>query len=444
MSDYQPPQDILEVLGKIEFEEALEPNDPRRVDTREARSSQKTLNRLARKLGLDLETARFRPVSQKHVLFFGHVGAGKTTELKFYAARLNETGFILPVEVDVPGVLDRNNLQYADLLMAMANALLNALEQQKITLPSKDIKELHSWFEEKIVTRQEVQEFAAEIQGTMEAGVTVPLLAKVLAKFSTAFKANATYKEELRRVIRNNFTQLADTFNQLIRGAEAALARKRQKEVVRVLFVVDGTDKLREEDRKRLFVQDTQLLLAVHALAIYTAPIALKYEGGLVGQLDADLVLPMVTLQDKNGKRCEAGWRAMREIVLKRADRSLFETEADIEQLVENSGGHPRELLRLLQLCCEFAERRIDAAVVKQAITQLAGEYRRLLEPDDYESLARIDRAPMDVGNDEKIRRLLYCLALLEYNDGTWRRSHPVIRSLKGYQDALAALPAEP
>ncbi|MGB8842600.1 MAG: hypothetical protein WCC64_16185 [Aliidongia sp.] len=443
MPDYQPPQDILEVLGKIEFEEALEPDDPRRVDTRDARDSRKTLNRLARKLGLDLETTRFLPASQKHVLFFGHVGAGKTTELKFYAATLNKTGFILPVEVDVPGVLDRNNLQYADLLMAMANALLEALKKQKISLPSKDIKALHDWFAEKIVTRAEVQEFAAEIKSTMEAGVSVPMLAKLLTSFSTAFKANATYKDELRRVIHNTFTQLADAFNQLIRGAEAALAKKRQKDPVRVLFIVDGTDKLREEDRRRLFVQDTQLLLAVHALAIYTAPIALKYEGGLVGQLD-DLVLPMVKLQDKDGKRCDAGWRAMREILLKRADRSLFETEADIDRLVEQSGGHPRELLRLLQLCCEFAERGIDAGVVSQAIAQLASEYRRLLEPDDYERLAWIDRTPMDDGNDEKIRHLLYCLALLEYNDGTWRRSHPVIRSLEGYRLALAALPAEP
>jgi hypothetical protein len=120
----------------------------------------------------------------------------------------------------------------------------------------------------------------------------------------------------------------------------------------------------------------------------------------------------------------------------------LFDTDADIEQLVEKSGGHPRELLRLLQLCCEFADARIDAGVVKQAIAQLASEYRRLLEPDDYARLVQIDRAPLDVGNDEKIRRLLYCLALLEYNDGTWRRSHPVIRTLEGYRRAAAAAPA--
>ena len=444
MPDYQPPRDILEVLRHIEFEEALEPNDPRRVDTREARGSQKTLDRLARKLGFLMESGRFLPLTQKHILFFGHVGTGKTTELKFYAARLKNTGHFLPVEVDVPGVLDRNNLQYADLLMAMAQALLATLEREGISLPNDGVKELETWFEEKVATREELNEFTSEVRAGGGVEVGVPLLAKLFTKFSSSFKANATYKEELRRIIRNTFTQLAGAFNRLIRSAEQALAKKkRSKSPVRVLFVVDGTDKLRGEDRRRLFVVDTELLLAVTALAIYTAPIALKYEDAMGGRLDADLVLPMVKLQDGHGARCDAGWSAMREILLKRADRSLFGTEQDIERLIENSGGHPREMLRLLQLCCEFADARIDADVVRQAVAQLASEYRRLLEPDDYTRLVEIDRNPLDVGNDEGIRRLLYCLALLEYNDGTWRRSHPVIRTLEGYQRAAAALPTE-
>jgi hypothetical protein len=443
MPDYQPPSDILEVLQQIEFEEALEPHDPRRVDTREARGSHRTLDRLGRKFGLSIERKLFRPTSQKHVLFFGHVGAGKTTELKFYAERLRNTGFLLPVEVDVPGVLDRNNLQYADLLMAMAHALLETLKREKISLPRSAISDLEKWFEEKVEKREDVQEFTAEIKsgGQVEAGI--PLLAKLFTSFSAAFKSNATYKEELRRVIRNTFTQLAEAFNHVIRGAEDALAKSWRQDAVRVLFTVDGTDKLREEDRRRLFVEDAELLLAVNALAVYTAPIALKYEGGLVGRLDADLVLPMVKLQDANGNRCEAGWRAMHDILLKRADRSLFDTNQDIERLIEMSGGHPRELLRLLQLCCEVADVRIDADVVNQAIAQLASEYRRLLEPDDYPRLVQIDRNPQDVGNDEKVRHLLYCLALLEYNDGSWRRSHPVIRTLEGYRRAEAAPQAE-
>ena len=362
--------------------------------------------------------------------------------MKAYAAHLKDSGHFLPVEVDVPGILDRNNLQYADLLMAMAHALLETLTREGIALRRDGVKELETWFAEKVATRQELEEFASEVKAGGELTAGVPLLAKLFAKFSLAFKANVTYKEELRRVIRNTFTQLADAFNRLILSAEDSVKKKR-KSPVRVLFVIDGTDKLRSEDRRRLFAEDTELLLTVNTLAIYTAPIALKYEDALVGRLDADLVLPMVKLQDAQGKRCEPGWRAMREILLKRADRSLFDGEQEIERLIESSGGHPRELLRLLQLCCEFAEARIDAGVVERSVAQLASEYRRLLQPDDYTHLVQIDRNPLDVGNDESIRRLLYCLALLEYNDGTWRRSHPVIRTLEGYRRAVAAVATE-
>ncbi len=243
MPDYQPPRDILEVLQKIEFEEALEPNDPRRVDTREARGSQKTLDRLARKLGFLIESGRFLPLTQKHILFFGHVGTGKTTELKFYAAHLKRTGHFLPVEVDVPGVLDRNNLQYADLLMAMAHALLETLKREGISLPKDGVQELETWFEEKVATREELNEFTSEVRAGGGVEVGVPLLAKLFTKFSSSFKANATYKEELRKIIRNTFTQLAEAFDRLIRSAEQALASMiMNKSPVLVLFVVAGAD----------------------------------------------------------------------------------------------------------------------------------------------------------------------------------------------------------
>jgi hypothetical protein len=39
---------------------------------------------------------------------------------------------------------------------------------------------------------------------------------------------------------------------------------------------------------------------------------------------------------------------------------------------------------------------------------------------------------------------LLHRLALMQYNDGTWRRSHPVVRTLEGYRMARAGLGAAP
>lgn len=438
---YQPPRHPGEVLQKLDVEEALAPDDPRYVNTRTARGSEQTFKRFAKKFGLSPNDSRvFRP-TQRHVLFFGHIGSGKTTELRRYVNDLSEPGRFFAVEVDINILLDRHNLQYADVLMAMARALLERLRDEEVALPADALRELESWFADKVLTQEETREFALGIETGVAAKGGVPYLLELLGRFTAAFKNNHTYKESLRRVIRNTFGDLAAAFNRLLREAEATLTSANK--ALRVLFLIDGTDKLRGEDTRRFFVDDVEQMLAITVLAVYTAPINLKYESHLAGKLDADLVLPMIKLYEKDGARCEAGWSAMRGILLLRADRSLFAGDADIDRLVEHSGGHPRELLRLLRLCCEFAEDdALDMATVELAIKQLASEYRRFLEPDDYALLARIDNDEIHAGNDERTRRLLYNLALLEYNDASWRRSHPVVRTLEGYQRARAALSA--
>jgi len=91
-----------------------------------------------------------------------------------------------------------------------------------------------------------------------------------------------------------------------------------------------------------------------------------------------------------------------------------------------------------LKLCCEMADETIDTAVVQRAIEKLASDYRYFLKPADYTLLKAIDTNPAHGGNDEQAQELLHRLALLQYNDGTWRRSHPVVRTLEGYSLAMA------
>ena len=429
--DYQPPSHLLEVLQKIEYEEALSDQDPRYVDSQEARGSEKTFTRLARKFGWDPASNAFFALYEKHILFFGHIGIGKTTELRRYALQLNGSRRFYVVEVDVLAKLDRNNLQYTEVLMAMAETLLERLHGDGFVLGAEALEPLQRWFGNVVETQTTTKELSAELKTVAEGGGGIPGLIKLLATFTAAFKTGSSQKSEWRREIRNDFTSLALAFNTLIRLAEAQLARKGRAE--QLLFLIDGTDKMRGEDTQQFFVQDAEQLLAIKTLVIYTAPLHLKYDGRLGGKLDADIVLPMMKLYERDGGRFEAGWRTMRRLLLLRADRCLFASDAEVDRLVEFSGGHPRELLRLLKLCCELAEDRIDASVVQTAIEKLAADYRYFLNPADYALLKTIDSNPVDGGNDEQAQELLHRLALLQYNDGTWRRSHPVVRTLEGY-----------
>lgn len=437
---YAPPKTILAVLRTIEYEEALGPTDSRRVDTTAARGGDRIYLRFCRKFGL--ADPDFYPASKRHVLFFGHVGVGKSTELKRYAADVAQSRHLVPVEVDVPSVLDRNNLQYSDALMAMAEALLRKAEELKVAPPAKAMEPIRKWFDDCIVEDVKLRELQGSVETEAKATQSIPFLANFAAKITASLRTNSQHKETLRKTIRETFGALAQAFNTLVAGVEDALTRSREVDV-RVLFVLDGTDKLNGDDTARFFVQDANQLLQIQALVVYTAPISMKYEGNLAQDLDCDLVLPMIKLTDPDNQPLPVGWDCLREILLRRADASLFAQDADRERLIEMSGGHPRELLKLLKLACEYAEGdKIDATAVEKAERKLAAEYRYLLQPADYELLARIDRDPSDTGNDDRCAWLLMRLALLAYNDGSWRRPHPVVRLLEGFVRAQAVLAA--
>jgi hypothetical protein len=430
-----PPDDILEVLSGLEVEAALGRDDPRYVETSKARGSAETPARLAKKFGLLLPAGPFRPPSKKHVLFFGHTGSGKTTELRRYCKQLEGPDRYLVVEVSVHEVLDRNNFAYTDLLMALVLALCERLDERDVDVSGSAVAGLARWFDENVKTEESLNMFSATVASGVEGKAGIPLLANLFARFTTAFKTNVTYKNELRSVVRNTYSQFADAFNAFIRQAEESAGNRGVAK--RFLFVVDGTDKLRGEDSRRFFTEDHEQLLAIEAHIVYTSPLALKYEVIVVGGIDADLFLPLIKISEQDGTPFETGRAVMREMLLRRAAESLFETSETVEQIVSASGGHPRELLRLLKLSCEFAfGPQITATDADRAIGALAAEYRRFLEPADYAHLVAVDLNPIHTGNDECTRRLLYNLALLEYNDGAWRQSHPVIRRLEGYEDA--------
>ena len=209
---YAPPANILEVLQKLEYEEALPAGDPRFVETQEARGSQQTFLRLARKFGWDPASNAFFAPNDKHVLFFGHIGSGKTTELRRYAQKLNRSKRYYVVEVDVLAKLDRNNLQYTEALMAMAESLLERMVADGYALGEADLKPIRDWFATTVQTSTTSRELNAELKTGLQAGGGIPGLVKLFAGFTAAFKTGASQKNEWRQEIRNSFSTLSTAY----------------------------------------------------------------------------------------------------------------------------------------------------------------------------------------------------------------------------------------
>jgi hypothetical protein len=149
---YQPPTNILQVLQKIEYEEALPAGDERYVETQEARGSEKTFSPGAQ-VRLGPVSNAFLPADRKARLVlrpYRQRQDHRTAPLRRTPERFRR---YYVVEVDVLLKLDRNNLQYSEALMAMAETLLERLLGDGHALDDGDLQPVRDWFETAIKTR---------------------------------------------------------------------------------------------------------------------------------------------------------------------------------------------------------------------------------------------------------------------------------------------------
>ena len=435
---FQPPSDIWEVNQSLQLDEHLDGDrDPRWVDTERARGEY-SLRELCRALGVDRTQRRLTAPAHGYYLFCGHRGSGKSTELRRIARELHHRDFYYVVFADAAQELDVNNLRYQDVLLHVASRLMKQLVDDGIDVDAVHLDRLEEWFTERVTKSTKTRDFALEAKAGVGGSVGLPFLAKLFGHISTAFKTNTTYKEELRTTLRNYFSDFSDGFNHLIAVTEDTI--RGTGKGVRILFVIDGTDRLGGDDTQAFFDADVHQLQQVRAVFVYCAPVHMAYEGSNVGQNFSSIFqLPMIKLLDSDGSRNEEGHTAMGEMLYRRAAAELFDVGV-ADRLIERSGGHPRDLLRLLLNAFKHAEYdRFDDASAHQAVREMAADFRRILNPDDYRMLAMIDAGHQPTAGSERIRCLLYNLVLLEYNDYFWR-SHPVIRATQEYMAAQDSL----
>lgn len=104
------------------------------------------------------------------MLFSGHRGSGKTTELHQLRRELENQGFFV-VYLDIDNVLDMNDVEYQDVLLSITDKLYAEMEVQGWRLNEKLLRNLSDWFAEKIVVTEKVTAFDAELSSEAEGGL---------------------------------------------------------------------------------------------------------------------------------------------------------------------------------------------------------------------------------------------------------------------------------
>lgn len=440
MSDTEQRLSIWDAKNNLTYDQPLQPGDEKFVDLAPARG-EFNLQRLYTQLNVDTEGNLHKPPLKQYILFTGHRGCGKSTELLRIADHLHDPKRYYVVHLDCLETLDINNLKYSDVLLALAAALLKKMESEHgILMEQVHLTRLEDWYKDRVITHANLRNMEAELKAGIKTKTGLPWLVELFAELTNKISIGSTYRDELREVVRNNFTEFADSFNQLIRAAEDKIRAQGLGE--RILFTVDGTDRLDSDDSQRFFIDDIHQLTQIKSMFIYCAPIDLLHANNQLSASFGQIVrVPMLKVRNQANEAIGENYKVVRDMIHCRVPEYLFDNQTTLDYLICYSGGHPRDLLRLLNVAINNREGElIDQLAAERAVKELANDYRRLINSEDYTRLVAVDAAPdsPDDFTDDISNKMLYNLILLEYNDYFWK-SHPVITTLPGYKKAAQA-----
>lgn len=364
---------------------------------------------------------RSQPVK---LLFSGHRGSGKTTELNRLAETIKRQFFIVPINLSPLA----GTLTYQDILMGMVLSLYRRAAEKEAIIQSPVSAIQNAWEASADYFRQKMfgQLFPGTLPDISEVKVKLGVwVGEVEARYNLAISA----REQFARYIDTHLDELHDQINQIAGLVQTQVKRP-------PLFIVEGIDKADLSRARVIFRDYTNALTAFRAAAIYTFPIGLAYAtefSQIRIAFEKNFTLPNLNLTHRNGQSDPQGQANLREIVLKRLEKTRIEEDA-LSTIIQASGGLVTLLIRLVQNAAVKAisqgEQVITPRHALAAIVDERNDFVRLLRPQDYPVLAARHTDKV-LSADPTVQELLHSLALLEYaNADFWCDVNPVILPL--------------
>lgn len=359
------------------------------------------------------------------LLFTGHAGSGKSTELNQLCEDLGKEFFV--VKVSTSSIVQPTDLTAVDLVLIGAMALFRAATQEEVLkkAPAQHLGDLWTGLSEFV--RDQVfgkLPYRKPDEG-LEIGGKVSAL---VVEFESKYKTEAASREQIRERMKDRLSEVFARVQQLTDTIRTVTRRP-------VVLVFDDTDKPDRTRGRELFFDSATTLRSFSCSVIYTFNIALwydaefKYFRDLYGQR---ILLPNISLHQRNGERITAGWELMRAMMHRRM-HPMMATDDATDELIRASGGVVRTLIGLTQFAAVNAlgrgELRIEMRDVQRATVELRNDFIAALAQDDYRLLAERNQSKQ-LSNNSGIQGLLQSLALLQYEDEAgeaWCDVHPLV-----------------
>ncbi|MBD1890513.1 P-loop NTPase fold protein [Coleofasciculus sp. FACHB-SPT9] len=404
----------------------------------------------------------FSPDAPTCVLFTGHIGCGKSTELMRLKTELEHEGFQV-VYFESSEDLEMTDVDISDVLLAIARRVSQSLDKITLEEPSRLKGLLQGAWK---VLNSEVTGFKLkppEMPGVPklgDIGITSEnekfSLAFGIGEITTKAKSDATLREKLNQYLGPQKTQLLEAINQEL--LEPAIASLKQQGKKGLVVIVDNLDRLDTRTKswgrpqqEYLFVDQGEYLKKLNCHLVYTMPLALKFSndyGNLTQRFDEPRVLPMVSIQLQDGSECEAGIALLRQMVLARVfpefdeqERlnkitEIFDSPNTLDRLCRVSGGHVRDLLRLLNTwIMEEMELPLSGATLEAVIRARRNEMTMPISDDEWELLRQV-RQRKKVSGDDGYQALIRSRLVFEYRDSSesWFDINPILAEAKELQ----------
>lgn len=354
------------------------------------------------------------------VLFSGHRGSGKSTELTRLAKDLENEFFIVRFSARALNLADLN---YVDIMLACAAALFREAtdKARKVPIPAKLWKDVYDWLTSEI---------------TIETTVVRPKSGSASAKINAVmFSIEGKYGKEtvtrttMRERLFPRLSDLIDQVNIVCKGIEQVTGR-------RPLIICEDIDKTDLAHARDLFFDHATTLSSPACSILYTFPIALCYSSQFperLGDYSYHFLLPNISLYKMDDTPNLEGRNVLKEVILRRLAEKVF-VDDSLEMIITLSGGLLRDLIRLVRdsalIALTEGKPSITTEIVRRVVAEMGNAYRRSLLPEHYEALRKA-RESKQISSDESTRQLLENLSLLEYrNTVAWCNVHPIVRAL--------------
>ena len=273
---------------------------------------------------------------------------------------------------------------------------------------------------------------------------TKGILAGILDVFDK-IKTELKFNEETRKEYRRKISTRTSEWVGMLRCVAESIEQKADGK--RPIIIFEDLDKLDPEFEWKVFYHYAAMLSGMPFPVIYTFPIGLSYDSRFAAMEGyfVTKTLPMIKIETIDGQQFTDGIRVIREIVKKRADLELFETDV-LENLIRYTGGSLRDLFVAVNAAAKRAERRDSRTVSMEdaglALEELKTSLTRRIEKKDYPFLCNIYRGNKELIEDkETLLKMLQASVVLEYNGKRWHNVHPLVVEFLKEQGIIVDLP---